>query len=204
VGSGKTLVIAAKALKPGTILQAADVHTIPWASEQVPKGTFETAEQVTGSTVFDSIGEGEPVLATHLATQTSSGGADIPPGMRAVSVHVTDSAGVLALLRPGQQVDVQVVVGRGNIPGETTVRTALENLKVLSVIPQPEQGSQGQSLPVVTLLAKPSDTDVLAVADSGARVRLTLRNPLDGNTHSRGSLSLNGLMRQTGAWAGKP
>ena len=29
-GSGKTIVVAARPLKPGTILQAADVKTIPW------------------------------------------------------------------------------------------------------------------------------------------------------------------------------
>ena len=48
-----------------------------------------------------------------------------------------------------------MVVGRGTKPDETEVRTALENLTVLSVTPQPEQSSQGQNLPVVTLLAKP-------------------------------------------------
>ena len=62
-------------------------------------------------------------------------------------------------------------------PGQE-VRTALENLTVLSVQPQAEMSSQGVTLPVVTLLAKPAEADVLAAADSGARVRLTLRNPL--------------------------
>jgi pilus assembly protein CpaB len=201
-GNGRMLVTAAKALKPGTVLQAADVNAIPWASDQVPKGTFERAEQVVGSTVFDPIGEGEPVLATRLATAQSGAGADVPSGMRAVSIHVTDSTGVMALLRPGQKVDVQVVVGRGGNTGDTTIRTALEDLKVLSVIPQPEQNSQGQNLPVVTLLAKPAEADVLAVADSGARVRLTLRNPLDTDTRIHGTMSLNGVMRPNGGSTG--
>jgi Flp pilus assembly protein CpaB len=134
------------------------------------------------------------VLATHLASEQSGGGAGVPAGMRAISVHVTDSTGVLALLRSGQTVDVQVVVGRGNAGG-TEIRTALENLKVLSVITTPEQGSQGQNLPVVTLLAKPAQADMLALADSGARVRLTLRNPLDEETRSHGTLSLDSIMR---------
>ena len=88
-----------------------------------------------------------------------------------------------------------MVVGRGTKPDEIEVRTALENLTVLSVTPQPEQGSQGQNLPVVTLLAKPAEVDVLAAADSGGRVRLALRNPLDEDTRSRGSLSLGSVMR---------
>jgi Flp pilus assembly protein CpaB len=186
-------------LKAGTVLQADDVKTIPWASDQVPAGTYYSADQVVGNTVFDSIGEGEPLLANRLATAQSGGGAGVPSGMRAVSVHVTDSTGVVALLHAGQKVDVQVVVGHGNTPGETAVRTALEGLKVLSVISQPEANAQGQHLPVVTLLAKPSEADVLALADSGARVRLTLRNPLDDDRRARAPLSLPAVMRSTAA-----
>lgn len=193
IDSGKMLVVAAKALKPGMVLQPVDVKLIPWPAGQLPKDAYASVDQVVGNTVFDTIGEDEPVLASRLATSQSGGGAGVPSGMRAVSVHVTDSTGVLALLRAGQKVDVQVVVGRGK-ETDTAVRTALEDLKVLSVIPAPEQGSQGQNLPVVTLLANPSEADVLALADSGARVRLTLRNPLDQDTGAHAPLSLGGLM----------
>jgi Flp pilus assembly protein CpaB len=116
--------------------------------------------------------------------------------MRAVSIHVTDSTGVISLLHAGQKVDVQVVVGRGNSDA-TVVRTALEDLQILSVTPQTEQSSQGVTLPVVTLLADPHQADVLAAADSGARVRLTLRNPLDDQKTGNNSLSLGAVMRAT-------
>jgi Flp pilus assembly protein CpaB len=119
--------------------------------------------------------------------------------MRAVSVHVTDSTGIMALLRGGQRVDVQVVVGRGGDSKETVVRTALENLQVLSIGTAPEQSSQGATLPVVTLLANPAAADILAAADSGARVRLVLRNPLDQELTDRTSLSLGTVMRAGGA-----
>ena len=198
-GSGKTLVVAAKALKPGTLLQTTDLKTIPWPVDQLPKGAFEVVNQAAGNTVFEPIGEDEPVLATRLASVQSGGaGSGVPAGMRAVSVHVADSTGVLALLRAGQKVDVQVVVAHGN-GGETELRTALENLSVLSVTPQAEQSSQGQTLPVVTLLVKPADADALALADAGARVRLTLRNPLDQETRGRSSLSLGAVMRASGS-----
>lgn len=194
-GSGQTLVVAAKALKSGTVLVAADLKTISWPSPQLPKGAYQTPQELVGSTVFDSIAEEEPVLATRLASPQSGAGAGVPAGMRAVSVHVSDSSGVLALLRGGQKVDVQVVVGRGEKPGNVEVRTALEDMTVLSVQPQAEQGSQGQSLPVVTLLAKPAEVDVLAAADSGARVRLSLRNPLDRSARTSATLTLGNVMR---------
>jgi pilus assembly protein CpaB len=194
-GSGKTMVVAARPLKAGTVLALADLKTVPWAGDHLPKGAYETASGVVGSTVFDAIGEEEPVLATRLASKQSGGGAAIPEGMRAVSVHITDSTGIIALLRAGQKVDVQVVTGRGQRSSETQVRTALENLTVLSVTPQPEQNSQGHNVPVVTLLAKPQDADVLAAADSGADVRLALRNPLDDASRTRETLPLSAVMR---------
>lgn len=203
-GSGRMVVVAAKPLKPGMVLQAGDVKLIAWPGPQVPKGAFEHVEDVTGKSVFDVIDEDEPVFDSHLASEQTGGGAGVPAGMRAVSIHVTDSSGVLALLRAGQRVDVQVVIGHGSDGRDTTVRTALENLQVLSVSVQPEQSSQGAALPVVTLLANPAAADVLAAADSGARVRLSLRNPLDQESRERSPLSLGAVMRSSGSPAAAP
>jgi pilus assembly protein CpaB len=195
-GSGKTLVVAAKTLKAGTLLEASDLKTVPWPAETLPKGSYGTVDQLVGNTVFDTIGEDEPVMESRLASDKSGGG--VPAGMRAVSIHVTDSTGVLALVRSGQKVDVQVVVSHKENNNAIEVRTALEDLTVLSIHPQADQSSQGPNLPVVTLLAKPAEADVLAAADSGARVRLTLRNPLDDATRSRSSLTLESIMRTSG------
>jgi Flp pilus assembly protein CpaB len=192
--SGTTIVVAAKALKAGMVLTPADLKTIAWPVPQLPPGAHRDPQEIVGNTVFDPMAQDEPVLSARLATQQSGGGAGVPVGMRAVSIHLTDSSGVLSLLRGGQRVDVQVVTARGTKPDETEVRTALENLAVLSVTLQPEQSSQGPDLPVVTLLAKPADVDVLAAADSGGRVRLSLRNPLDQATHNRTSVSLGSVI----------
>jgi Flp pilus assembly protein CpaB len=122
------------------VVAVADLKTIPWPTEQLPTGAYETPDQVTGNTVFDPIDQGEPVLASRLASSQSGGGSGVPTGMRAVSIHVTDSTGVLALLKSGQKVDVQVVVGRGSGKDvETEVRTALEGLAVLSLTPSPSR-----------------------------------------------------------------
>jgi pilus assembly protein CpaB len=193
-GSGKTVVVAAHALKSGSILAAADVKSIQWPGTQAPKGAFERPEQVIGKTVFDSIGEEELVSDIHLASEKSGGGSGVPEGMRAVTIHVTDSSGVIGMLRTGQKVDVQVVLGKS---AETTVRTALEDLQVLAVNPAAEGTSQGTILPSVTLLAGPAQADVLAAADSGARVRLTLRNPLDDQTRTNAPVSLGAVVHSS-------
>jgi pilus assembly protein CpaB len=194
-GSGKTVVVAAHPLKSGALIAAADVKTIQWPGLQTPKGTFEKPDQVIGKTVFDAIGEEELVSEIHLASQKSGGGSGVPEGMRAVTIHVTDSSGVISLLRTGQKVDVQVVLGKTG--AETTVRTALEDLQVLAVSSTGEGTSQGTILPSVTLLAGPAQADVLAAADSGARVRLTLRNPLDDQTRTNAPVSLGAVVRSS-------
>jgi pilus assembly protein CpaB len=194
-GSGKAIVVAARPLKSGTVIVAADVSTIQWPGAHPPKGTFESVDQVIGKTVFDAIGAEELVAETHIASKQSGGGSGVPAGMRAVTVHVTDSSGVMGMLRTGQKVDVQVVLGKTGV--ETTVRTALEDLQVLAVNTAGEGTSQGPILPSVTLLAGPAQADILAAADSGARVRLTLRNPLDDDTRSSAPVSLGAVVHSS-------
>jgi pilus assembly protein CpaB len=193
--NGKTIVVAAHSLRSGAVLVAGDVKTIQWPGPQIPKGTFEKPDQVVGKTVFDAIGEEELVSDIHLASAKSGGGSGVPEGMRAVTVHVTDSSGVIGMLRTGQKVDVQVVLGKTG--ADITVRTALEDLQVLAVNPAGEGTSQGPILPSVTLLAGPAQADVLAAADSGARVRLTLRNPLDDQTRTNAPVSLSAVVHSS-------
>ena len=199
-GTGNTMVVAAKPLKAGTVLAASDVKTIPWPAAELPKGNYGKCGRRAGVyCIQTALAKGSLYWESRLVSAKSAGGAGVPSGMRAVSVHVTDSTGVLGLLRGGQMVDVQVV--RGKLP-DVSVRTALENLRVLSVMPQSELTSQGVNLPVVTLLATPQDADVLAAADAGGRVRLTLRNSLDAQTRSRSAITLDGVMKTTGAASG--
>lgn len=195
-GSGKTLVVAAKPLEAGRVIAAADLKAIPWPAAQLPAGAFEAVNQVAGKTLADGVAEAEPVLASQLVSTEGDGrAAGVPAGMRAVSVHVSDSSGVVAMLRIGHKVDVQVLVNRTTQPVYSQLRTAVENLEVLAVNPKGEQNSQGFNLPVVTLLATPEQADVLALADSGARLRITLRNPLDTETRHPAPLSLNTVVR---------
>ena len=198
-GSGKMVVVAAKPIPAGTVLAEKDVQSIPWPVEQSPAGAFEAAQQVTGQTVLQPLAQGEPVLAARLASSEKGGGSGVPTGMRAVSVHVSDSSGVVAQLAPGQKVDVQVLVVRKTPNAEPELRTILEGIQVLSVNPQPEPSSQGSNLPSVTLLTNPADADVLALADSSARVRLALRNPLDHATRLRTALTMDAILRGSGS-----
>ncbi|MEI9814017.1 MAG: Flp pilus assembly protein CpaB [Acidobacteriota bacterium] len=162
-GSGKTLVVAAKDLESGAVLAAADLKVVAWLADELPHGAYENPSQVIGKTLFGPLSKSEPVLASKLMSKDGGvPGSRVPAGMRAISVHVSDSSGVMGLLHAGHKVDAQVLIPRSG-DGQAQLRTALEDLEVLSVGMQPDANSQGFNLPTVTLLAKPAEADILAL-----------------------------------------
>jgi pilus assembly protein CpaB len=172
------MVVAAKNLEPGAVIQKSDLKMATW-SGTVPKGSFSNAEPVVGLTVLQEIQQDEPITGSRVASPEGAGGAalGIPAGMRAVSIQTPDSPGVLRLLRAGQHVDIQVVRARGGRTGEPELRTLLQDVPVLAV-PEAPQGRNNNNA-VLTVLASPTDAELLSLADAGGRVRVVLRNPLD-------------------------
>src|SRR5205807_9302855 len=104
---------------------------------------------VDGLTLIGPLQENEPVMQSRVASRASGAGAGlgIAAGMRAVSIHATDSSGIVSLLRPGHKVDVQLVTSSGALP---ELRTCLQDIEVLSVAAADSRGN-----PVITLLVNP-------------------------------------------------
>jgi Flp pilus assembly protein CpaB len=112
--------------------------------------------------------------------------------MRAVSVQVGDSGGVLALVKPGSRVDVQAVHTRNHDDAE--LRTVAEDLEVLASSAPGEQAK----LPVVTLLATPAEASLLGLADAAMRLRVTLRNPEDHDKRTPPGAGISSVLQRTG------
>ncbi len=173
------IAVAARDLPAGTLLSEADVSAVPWVNDGQTAGSFVDPAVAIGKTIFEPVARGEPILVSKLLNK-DGGAVGVPKGMRAVSVHVSDSSGVVALLKPGFKVDVQVFESRTQGSGYSGFRMLLRGLTVLSVSTAPEPSSQGYfNAPVVTLLTNAADTLELAKADSFARLRIALRNPLE-------------------------
>lgn len=179
-----SVVTAARELPRGAILQASDLKVGTVDAAEPPKGAYTSVEQVVGQTVLDTIKDGSPVVDSRLASHRS-----VPVGMRAISIHVADSSGVVSMLQPGNKVDVQLVS-----PGprnEPSLRTVLQNIEVLST------SVAENSRPVVNLIVAPEDADVLGLADSTARLRLTLRNSADHDRSLLGIVPASSLLQHT-------
>jgi pilus assembly protein CpaB len=165
VSAGPQIVVATRPIDKGAVLQKSDLKAAPWVGKPTPAGAYTRPELLAGATLLEAVAENEPVVATRVVTPRV-----IPPGMRVISIHASDSGGVVSMLRPGYKVDVQVISSRG---GDQTIRTVLQGIEVLNAA-----GNEG-GRPVVNLVVTPEEADILGLADSVARLRLLLRNEGD-------------------------
>ena len=184
------VVVAGKSLENGTVLKAADLKVAPWAGA-LPPGSLRDTSEAVGKTLYSAVQENEPVTLARLSSETGWRGVGLRKGMRAISVHVSDSGGLLPLLRSGNHVDLQAVQNR-NTP-LASLRTILQNVEVLGVQPLPEGPVNQAASFVVTLVMSPENADRVALADSGASLRLLLRNPADDEQGQRSGILLSTL-----------
>jgi len=191
-----SVVVAAHALKPGEVLVPSDVNLVPRSTVDALAEGFHSTAQVAGLVVMSPVATGMPLERSMVASKESRRGAalGIPPGLRAVSVHVADSTGVVRMLQSGNRVDAQVVT-EGMRRGTKALRTILQDLEVLRVEEEPEASEDRPVLPVVTLLATPDAADALGVADAGARIRLVMRHPLDDQITDREPVALSAVFK---------
>lgn len=192
------VVVASRDLALGSAVGIADVKAAPWTGGPAPEGAYRSATQVEGLVAISDIAAGEPLLNTRLASKRNGGGLGIPSGMRAISVQVHDSSGVVAMLKPGHRVDVQAVYARSGSLQDAELRTVLENVEVLRISPAGEPGPGRPANPVATLLVTPAEADVAGLADAIAKIRLVLRNPLDQDRSQRGAVGLVNMLRGGG------
>jgi pilus assembly protein CpaB len=178
----KDIVVASKPLPVGVNVKPDDVRISKLAVDQFPRGAFSKIEEVVDRPVMSNILLDEPVLEGRLAARGSGLGLapTIPVGMRAVSVRVTDVAGVAGFVLPGLRVDV-LVTGRPPGTESTVTKTCLYNILVLSAGQTIQPDSRGQAIqaPTVTLLVTPEQAEILTLAGNEGRVQLVLRNGSD-------------------------
>lgn len=195
----RSLVVAAHHIDRGALLTSGDLRVSEMRVKTPIKGSFDSPKELAGAIALDAFEENEPFTETTVALKdaSASNSGGIPAGMRAVSIHVYESSGILPLIRRGSKVDIQAVSERNST---VELSPVLQDVEVLSVNPQPEPVVGGRfTAPVVTVLTRPVDSDIVALADSGTRLRLALRNPLDNDTESRKSLGVPSLYRTSDA-----
>lgn len=174
---------AVRDLPRGTRLTPADVELTRVPAAQAPAGTFSSVDAVEGRFLLEAVRSGAPLTDSVFPSSESGGlAATIPLGMRAVSLHVEEYAGVTELVESGDRVDIYMASDR-RTPGrrDIAVKTVLENIEVIDTGRWEQQTGRQAPSPVVTVIVNHQDAHALSLADQSGAIRLALRNPTDGN-----------------------
>jgi pilus assembly protein CpaB len=203
-GSAETntqdVVVAVADIPVGTRILDKDVRVVRLAADVIPPGSFHQKNRVVGRGVVLPIAAGEFILPARLAAENGGSGLPsmIPPGMRAVSVRVSDSSSVAGFVLPGTRVDV-LMTGNPTGSSEPQTITVLRNVTVLAngqKLDRTLVSGESQNSPVITLAVSPDDAQKLALAASQGHIQLALRNPLDTNQSPVPAVNAHSLYQQ--------
>jgi len=176
------VIVAAHNMEVGAMIKDSDLKLGDWTGP-LPQNAMTKKEDVVGRGVVSTIYDGEPILENRLAPKGAGAGLPsmIPPGMRAVALHVNEVVGVAGFVVAGMRVDILI---SGNPPqgGTGTVtKTLLQNIEVLSAGQEFKKDVEGKPIAVgvINVLVTPQQAEILSLAANQTTIQLVLRNPLD-------------------------
>ena len=166
------VVVAANDIGVGAKIEDKDIEILKLPGPDLPPGSLSRKSQVIGSGVVLPITRGEFIRRIQLtATNDFRLPALISRGdMRAVSVPVNN--GIADLVVAGMHVDVRLT----DSFNEQHTIAILQNVLVIETGQRRERNSAGDLhvVPVITLLASPTDAEKLALASSKNHVEVIL------------------------------
>jgi len=179
----KMLVVATQDLSIGSMITEKDMQVIEFPLQGYPEGGFETTEEALDRSVIRPILENEPLTLGRVTEKGAGFGLAplIPEGYRAIAISVNAVSGVSGFIMPGSRVDVLLTVQSGTQGADRVTTTVLENVTVLSTghKQQPNENGQPENVPVVNMLLKPEEAELLTLASQEGKIQLVLRNPRD-------------------------
>jgi pilus assembly protein CpaB len=179
------MVVAARPLPVGTVIQEQHVKTIEWSGGALPLGYIGNPQDVVGRGLVAPLQENEPLLESKLAAKGAGGGLPviINEGMRGLTMRVNEVSGVAGFVTPNTRVDVLLTLEDPRNGGEPSTRIIMQDMRVLAAGQslQPDAEGKPQSVPVVTFLVTPEQAETLALASQQGNIQLALRNQLDTN-----------------------
>ena len=175
------ILVAARDFKEEEILKPDMVKTARTSKSAVPVGAFSSFKDVEERWVKTTMLEGDPIVDKKLGPKGSPPGlvANIPKGMRAYTVDVTEQSGVSGFILPGHRVDV--VRYEANEKSQLQRgETILQDILVLAagqVFTRPEEKSLQNR--TVTLAVFPEQVHILVAARAKGPLSLSLRGVND-------------------------
>jgi pilus assembly protein CpaB len=196
VPTGPKVLVAKRALPLGTIITADAVGYQLWPKEMVQDAYFVDGEadmkKLLGTVVRNAITAGEPVTQGSLVSPGDRGflAAALAPGMRAITVSVSEKTGVGGFVFPGDHIDLMLTQTINGTEGQNlnTPETILRNLRVLATDQKTETTTTEDGKTevkvsrTVTLEATPKIAEKIAVAQTIGTLSLSLRSLADSQS----------------------
>ncbi|MEO6152181.1 MAG: Flp pilus assembly protein CpaB [Croceibacterium sp.] len=195
---GPKVLVAKRALPMGTIITADAIGYQLWPQEMVQDAYFIDGEadmaKLLGTVVRNPITAGEPVTQGSLVSPGDRGflAAALGPGMRAITVPVSDKTGVGGFVFPGDHVDMMLTqsVSASGDDGNAlkATETILRNLRVLATDQATEsvKTEDGKtvvnSVRTVTFEVTPRIAEKISVAQTIGTLSLALRSIADNQS----------------------
>jgi pilus assembly protein CpaB len=180
------VLVAARDYKDEEALKPEMVKVARIAKSAVPAGSFSSFKDLEDRWIKATMLEGDVLVEKKLGPKGTPPGlvANIPKGMRAFAIDVTEQSGVSGFILPGHHVDV--VQHHNSEKHESRVDTILQNVLVLAagqVFTRPdERALQSRT---VTLALNPEDVHILVSARAAGTLSLALRGVNDHNLLAR-------------------
>lgn len=179
------VVAAARDLPTGTRIKKSDLKRISVPEKDAPKLAAIDEATVVDRVLLHPLQAGEPLVTTRLAATSGPDGisAMIRPGMRAISVPITDSTSAGGLIQPRSRVDV--LFTRTGSMKEALTSNIIQDVEVLSIGRIVDSADPKAAAAVTasnrsaTLMVTPEQAAKLELAKNQGKVTLVLRNPLD-------------------------
>ncbi len=190
------VVVAAKPLKFGEKVTIESVKAIGWPGA-LPAGGFADVRSAVGDgsrSALRDIGANEPILATAITGEASrlASSTLLGDNMRAVSLPLSETAGVGGFIAPGDRVDVMLTrtIDQDNV----FISVVVQGARVLGV---GQSADTSSTQPVVvksaTIEVSPEDAQRIALAQNVGVLTLALRKTNDESQVPLPALSVNQL-----------
>lgn len=192
------VLVVARDVPAGATLSSDDLRYDTWpasvAQNFIARKGDDPKAQFLGMVPRRPLVEGEP-FPTSAVTKLDGGllAVILEPGMRAVSVAITNASAVSGFINPGDRVDVvlaadfqradQEVVGKGGPIVRYASETVLKDVKVLAIDQQVARGKDGAAIQgkTATLAVSPKQAEIIVAAGMLGQLSLALRPQADEN-----------------------
>jgi pilus assembly protein CpaB len=172
-GPGVPVVVAARGLARGSVLDPSSVREESVPELFLPPGALRSLEPALGRILSADVASGEVLTTTRLAPRGGPVASLVPPGLRAVPVTAAIPRTALV---PGDRVDVLATFAPGGASGGPHAETVASEAEILLVV-EPAGFEEPVEAATVILLVTPEVAERLAYARALADLSLAIAPP---------------------------